>query len=160
MLSSPSQGQPRAVWAVFFACIIAFMGLGLVDPILPAIASQLGASPSQVALLFTSYNAIMAVAMMVAISGITVSSSSHFRAWQRCWRTVTRSATEFASSRCASCGAYTEWSSDLAKTCQKGSAASAVVELEGPRGRMKIELKGITTAELVALSRALWDGEA
>lgn len=23
--------QPRAVWAVFFACIIAFMGLGLVD---------------------------------------------------------------------------------------------------------------------------------
>jgi hypothetical protein len=38
-----------------------------------------------------------------------------------------------------------------------GSAASAVVELEGPRGRMKIELKGVATAELVALSRALWD---
>ena len=31
--------QPKAVWAVFFACIIAFMGLGLVDPILPAISS-------------------------------------------------------------------------------------------------------------------------
>ncbi len=45
-------------------------------------------------------------------------------------------------------------------TPRSGSAASAVVELEGPRGRMKIELKGITTAELVALSRALWDGEA
>ena len=45
-------------------------------------------------------------------------------------------------------------------TPRSGSAASAVVELEGPRGRMKIELKGMTTAELVALSRALWDGEA
>jgi hypothetical protein len=45
-------------------------------------------------------------------------------------------------------------------TPRSGSAASAVVELEGPRGRMKIELKGITTTELVALSRALWDGEA
>ena len=45
-------------------------------------------------------------------------------------------------------------------TPRSGSAASAVVELEGPRGRMRIELKGVATAELVALSRALWDGEA
>jgi hypothetical protein len=44
-------------------------------------------------------------------------------------------------------------------TPRPGSAASAVVELEGPRGRMKIELKGVATAELVALSPALWDGE-
>lgn len=36
--------QPKAVWAVFFASIIAFMGLGLVDPILPAIAEKLEAS--------------------------------------------------------------------------------------------------------------------
>ncbi|MDQ0199773.1 MFS transporter [Neobacillus ginsengisoli] len=57
--------QPRSVWAVFFACIIAFMGLGLVDPILPAIAKQLHATPSQVSLLFTSYNAVMAVAMLI-----------------------------------------------------------------------------------------------
>jgi hypothetical protein len=42
-------------------------------------------------------------------------------------------------------------------TPRSGSAASAVVELEGPRGRMKIELKGVATEELVALSRALWD---
>ena len=45
-------------------------------------------------------------------------------------------------------------------TPRSGSAASAVVEREGPRGRIKIELKGITTAELVALSQALWDGKA
>lgn len=57
--------QPRAVWAVFFAGIIAFMGLGLVDPILPAIAENLGASQSQVTLLFTSYNAVMALAMLI-----------------------------------------------------------------------------------------------
>lgn len=57
--------QPKAVWAVFFASIIAFMGLGLVDPILPAIADQLNASHSQVTLLFTSYNAVMAVAMLI-----------------------------------------------------------------------------------------------
>ncbi len=41
-----------------------------------------------------------------------------------------------------------------------GALPGAVVELEGPRGRMKIELKSVGTAELVALSRALWDGEA
>lgn len=57
--------QPKAVWAVFFASIIAFMGLGLVDPILPAIAEQLEATQSQVTLLFTSYNAVMAVAMLI-----------------------------------------------------------------------------------------------
>jgi hypothetical protein len=39
------------------------------------------------------------------------------------------------------------------------SSQECRVELEGPRGRMKIELKGVGTAELVALSRALWDGE-
>jgi len=41
------------------------MGIGLVDPILPAPASPLRASPSQVELLFTSYLLIMAVAMLI-----------------------------------------------------------------------------------------------
>ena len=41
-----------------------------------------------------------------------------------------------------------------------GTLPGAVVELEGPRGRMKIELKGVGTAELVALSRTLWDDGA
>ncbi|WP_017812503.1 MULTISPECIES: MFS transporter [Paenibacillus] len=65
----PQQGgllsQPRAVWAVAFACVISFMGLGLVDPILPAIASQLNATPSQVSLLFTSYNLVTGLAMLI-----------------------------------------------------------------------------------------------
>jgi MFS transporter, ACDE family, multidrug resistance protein len=57
--------QPKAVWAVAFACVISFMGIGLVDPILPSLSSQLHASPSQVELLFTSYLVVTAVAMLV-----------------------------------------------------------------------------------------------
>ena len=57
--------QPRAVWAVAFACVIAFMGIGLVDPILKDIAAQLQATPSQVSLMFTSYMAIMGFAMLI-----------------------------------------------------------------------------------------------
>jgi len=57
--------QPKAVWAVAFACVVAFMGIGLVDPILPALAGQLDASPSQVELLFTSYFAFTGVSMLV-----------------------------------------------------------------------------------------------
>ena len=57
--------QPKAVYAVAFACVISFMGIGLVDPILPALSSQLDASPSQVTLLFTSYLVVTAFAMLV-----------------------------------------------------------------------------------------------
>ena len=46
--------QPKAVWAVAFASVIAFMGIGLVDPILPAIAEDLQATPTQAEMLFTS----------------------------------------------------------------------------------------------------------
>ncbi len=41
------------------------MGIGLVDPILPALRDKLQASPSQVELLFTSYLVVTAVAMLV-----------------------------------------------------------------------------------------------
>src|SRR5215813_1814973 len=57
--------QPKAVFAVAFACVVSFMGIGLVDPILPAISRQLRASPSQVTLLFTSYLLVTAVAMLI-----------------------------------------------------------------------------------------------
>lgn len=70
MTTGPSQAaspfhQPKAVWAVAFACVVSFMGIGLVDPILPALASQLRATPSSVELLFTSYLVVTAVAMLV-----------------------------------------------------------------------------------------------
>ncbi len=57
--------QPKAVWAVAFASVVAFMGIGLVDPILKPIADNLDATPSQVSLLFTSYMAVMGVAMLI-----------------------------------------------------------------------------------------------
>jgi len=57
--------QPLAVWAIAFACVISFMGIGLVDPILPAIAKKMDATPSQVSLLFTSYNLVTGVAMLI-----------------------------------------------------------------------------------------------
>ena len=62
---SSFRDQPRVVWAVAFACVIAFMGLGLVDPILPSLAKDLHASPSQVELLFSSYILSMGIAMLV-----------------------------------------------------------------------------------------------
>ncbi|WP_244274731.1 MFS transporter [Rathayibacter oskolensis] len=66
--SSPAAGgsilkQPLAVWAVAFAAVIAFMGIGLVDPILPAIAESLEATPTETSLLFTSYLVITGVVM-------------------------------------------------------------------------------------------------
>ncbi|WNM30077.1 MFS transporter [Streptomyces sp. Li-HN-5-11] len=57
--------QPKAVWATAGASVVAFMGIGLVDPILPSIAKGLNATASQVSLLFTSYFLITAVAMLV-----------------------------------------------------------------------------------------------
>ncbi|ASU58088.1 MFS transporter [Nocardiopsis dassonvillei] len=57
--------QPRAVWAVAFACVIAFMGIGLVDPILPAISRSLEATQTQTSLLFTSYLLVTGLAMLV-----------------------------------------------------------------------------------------------
>lgn len=57
--------QPKSVWAVAFACVVAFMGIGLVDPILPALATSFDAGPSQVELLFTSYFAVIAVSMLI-----------------------------------------------------------------------------------------------
>ncbi|MFD5225235.1 MFS transporter [Microbacterium sp. NPDC058342] len=68
-MSGTTQGsvwrQPAQVWAVAFACVVAFMGIGLVDPILPAIAESLEASPVETELLFTSYLLVTGLAMLV-----------------------------------------------------------------------------------------------
>lgn len=57
---------PPAVWATAFAAFVAFMGIGVVDPILPLIGRKMGASPSQIEWLFTSYIAIMALSMLIS----------------------------------------------------------------------------------------------
>jgi MFS family permease len=55
--------QPLAVWAIAFACVVSFMGIGLVDPILPAIARELHATSTETSLLFTTYLLITGAAM-------------------------------------------------------------------------------------------------
>lgn len=64
-LLSAVKGQPKQVWITAFAAVIAFMGIGLVDPILLSIAEGLDATPQQTTLLFSSYLAIQVVAMLV-----------------------------------------------------------------------------------------------
>lgn len=58
--------QTLARWITVFAAFLAFMGIGVVDPILPAIAEQIGAKHWQVEMLFTSYILTMAVMMIPA----------------------------------------------------------------------------------------------
>jgi MFS transporter, ACDE family, multidrug resistance protein len=57
---------PPAVLATALATFMAFLGLGVVDPILPTIAGSMGASHFMVELLFTSYLLVMALAMLVS----------------------------------------------------------------------------------------------
>lgn len=57
---------PPVVWATAFAALIAFMGIGVVDPILPIIGKEMGATSFEVEWLFTSYIGIMALAMLVS----------------------------------------------------------------------------------------------
>lgn len=57
---------PATVLATAFAALIAFTGIGVVDPILALIGKDMGATPSQVEWLFTSYIAVMALAMLLS----------------------------------------------------------------------------------------------
>lgn len=57
---------PPVVWATAFAALIAFMGIGIVDPILSLIGKAMGATEFQVEWLFTSYIAVMAITMLVS----------------------------------------------------------------------------------------------
>lgn len=87
--------QPTAVWAIAFACAVSFMGIGLVDPILPAISHELGASPSQTMLLFTSYLFVTGIAMFFTS---WVSSRIGVR-----WTLVAGSAPSRSASCCSAC---------------------------------------------------------
>jgi hypothetical protein len=40
---------------------------------------------------------------------------------------------------------------------QASVSRECILELEGPRGKLRIELKGTTTAELSGIGRALWE---
>lgn len=55
-----------AVLATALVTFAAFLGIGIVDPILPSIAREMGASHFMVELLFTSYLLVMGLANLVA----------------------------------------------------------------------------------------------
>ncbi len=65
MLSS-DRARRRGKMITAFAAFLAFMGIGVVDPLLPVIAEQIGASHWQVEMLFTAYIFTMAVMMLPA----------------------------------------------------------------------------------------------
>lgn len=58
-----TKGKSSAL-VVAATCMIAFMGVGLVDPILKTIAAQLNATPAETTLLFTSYMLVTGVVML------------------------------------------------------------------------------------------------
>jgi MFS transporter, ACDE family, multidrug resistance protein len=64
-LADALRGQPKTVWVTAFAAVIAFMGIGLVDPILNVLTESLGARPSEATLLFGSYLGVQVVAMLL-----------------------------------------------------------------------------------------------
>ncbi len=66
VLSELFERYPPAVLATAVATFMAFLGIGVVDPVLPEIAGSMGASHAMVELLFTSYLLVMAGAMLVS----------------------------------------------------------------------------------------------
>lgn len=60
---NPNQNE-TAKWITAAGCLLAFMGIGVVDPLLPSIAASIGASHSQVEMLFTAYIFTMAIMMI------------------------------------------------------------------------------------------------
>ncbi|RLQ93185.1 MFS transporter [Falsibacillus albus] len=65
------KNNTRAKWITVFSTFLAFMGIGIVDPILPIIADKIGATHWQVEMLFTAY--IFTMAFMMIPSGIFAS---------------------------------------------------------------------------------------
>ncbi|WP_019136276.1 MFS transporter [Cellulomonas massiliensis] len=56
-----------AIYSTALTAFFAIAGIAIVDPILPVIGSELGASTWQIELLFTAYIAVMAVGMVPAV---------------------------------------------------------------------------------------------
>lgn len=71
-VQQPSSSS-RSMYITIFSTFLAFMGMGVVDPILPVIGEEIGALPWQVEMLFTAYIFTMAFTMIPA--GI---SAGHF----------------------------------------------------------------------------------
>lgn len=67
-MTNNSNKKARAKYITIFATFLAFMGIGVVDPLLPTIAKSIGANSWQIEMLFTAY--IFTMAIMMIPSGI------------------------------------------------------------------------------------------
>ncbi len=68
-MSAVVRDEPHktAIYSTALTAFFAIAGIAVVDPILPVIGQQLGASTWQIELLFTAYIAVMAVGMIPAV---------------------------------------------------------------------------------------------
>jgi MFS family permease len=57
----------KAIYATTLAAFLGIAGIGVVDPILPVIGTEIGVSAWQIELLFTAYIAVMALGMIPAV---------------------------------------------------------------------------------------------
>ncbi len=67
MASSRPEPHRTAIYSTALTAFFAIAGIAVVDPILPLIGLEIGASTWQIELLFTAYIAIMAVGMIPAV---------------------------------------------------------------------------------------------
>ncbi|MGB9979944.1 MFS transporter [Methanobacterium sp.] len=63
--TAKNESLPTSVWMLFIGIIAALMGMGLIGPVLPTLSTQLAASPSEVTLLYSSYNLVMAIGALI-----------------------------------------------------------------------------------------------
>ncbi|PJI94145.1 MFS transporter [Luteimicrobium subarcticum] len=67
MASTRNEPNKTAIYATALTAFFAIAGIAIVDPILPVIGAELGATSWQIELLFTAYIAIMAIGMIPAV---------------------------------------------------------------------------------------------
>ncbi|QAY61984.1 MFS transporter [Xylanimonas allomyrinae] len=63
-MSARDEPNKTAIYATALTAFFAIAGIGVVDPILPVIGQEIGASTWQIELLFTAYIAVMAIFMI------------------------------------------------------------------------------------------------
>lgn len=67
MASTRPEPHRAAIYSTAFTAFFAIAGIAVVDPILPVIGAEIGASTWQIELLFTAYIAVMALGMVPAV---------------------------------------------------------------------------------------------
>ena len=67
MASTRNEPNRTAIYATALTAFFAIAGIAVVDPILPVIGEEIGASTWQIELLFTAYIAVMALGMIPAV---------------------------------------------------------------------------------------------